>query len=82
MRIEAIDFQILEREAVQPEWRPLRTMREYPESHKARFGHQLFDGEGIQLEASPPMRACCASAQMRTSTVSYTHLTLPTIYSV
>ena len=53
MRIEAIDFQILEREAVQPEWRPLRTMREYPESHKVRFGHQLFDGEGIQLEARP-----------------------------
>ena len=28
-------------------------MREYPESHKVRFGHQLFDGDGIQLEARP-----------------------------
>ena len=53
MRIEAIDFQILESEPVEPEWRSLRTMREYTESHKVRFGHRLFDGEGIRLEARP-----------------------------
>ena len=53
MRIEAIDFQILESDPAEPEWRPLRTMREYPESHKVRFGHRLFDGEGIRLEARP-----------------------------
>ena len=42
MKIESIDFQILESEPVEPEWRPLRTMREYPGSHKVRFGH-LFN---------------------------------------
>ena len=31
MKIESIDFQILESDPVEPEWRPLRAMREYPE---------------------------------------------------
>ena len=53
MKIEAIDFQILQSDPVEPEWRPLRTMREYPDSHKVRFGHRLFEGEGIRLEARP-----------------------------
>ena len=43
MKIEAIDFQILQCDRVEPEWRPLRTMREYPDSHKVRFGHRLFE---------------------------------------
>jgi L-alanine-DL-glutamate epimerase-like enolase superfamily enzyme len=50
MKIEAIDFQILESEPVAPEWRPLRTMREYPDSHKVRFGHRLFEGEGVRMD--------------------------------
>ena len=53
MKIEAIDFQILESDPVEPEWRPLRTMREYPDSHKVRFGHKLFQGEEIRLPARP-----------------------------
>ncbi|MBS10536.1 MAG: hypothetical protein CME19_02890 [Gemmatimonadetes bacterium] len=53
MKIEAIDFQILQSEPVVPEWRPLRTMREYPEIHKVRFGHSLFEGDGIELPARP-----------------------------
>ncbi len=53
MKIEAIDFQILESDPVEPEWRPLRTMREYPDSHKVRFGHELFQGEEIRLPARP-----------------------------
>ena len=53
MKIEAIDFLILKSEPVTPEWRPLRTMREYPNAHKVRFGHQLFKGEGIRLEKQP-----------------------------
>ena len=62
MRIEAIDFHILESEPIEPEWRPLRTMREYPESHKVRFGHRLFDGESIRLEARP---ACTCILRIR-----------------
>ena len=53
MKIEAIDFQILESDPVEPEWRPLRTMREYPDSHKVRFGHELFQGEEVRLPARP-----------------------------
>ena len=53
MQIEALDFHILKSDPVEPEWRPLRTMREYPQSHKVRFGHRLFDGEGIRLDARP-----------------------------
>ena len=53
MKIESISFQILEGDPVEPEWRPLRTMREYPGSHKVRFGYRLFSGEGIRLEARP-----------------------------
>ena len=51
MKLEAIDLLILESDPVEPEWKPLRTMREYPGSHKVQFGHRLFDGEGIRLEA-------------------------------
>jgi L-alanine-DL-glutamate epimerase-like enolase superfamily enzyme len=53
MKIESIEMQILESDPVVPEWRPLRTMREYPGSHKVRFGHRLFDGDGIQQQARP-----------------------------
>lgn len=53
MKIESIQFQILESEPVAPSWRPLRTMREYPESHSVRFGHQLYDGEGVELSPRP-----------------------------
>ena len=53
MKIESISFQILEGDSVEPEWRPLRTMREYPGSHKVRFGHRLFSGEGIRLDPRP-----------------------------
>lgn len=53
MKIEAIDFLILEGDPVEPEWKPLRTMREYPGSRKVRFGHRLFSGDGIRLEARP-----------------------------
>ena len=53
MKIESIHLQILESEPIEPEWRPLRTMQEYPGSTKVRFGHGLFQGEGIRLEARP-----------------------------
>jgi len=53
VKIEAIEFEILESEPVEPEWRPLRTMREYPETHATRFGHRLFDGEGVRLDPRP-----------------------------
>lgn len=53
VKIEAIDFQILESEPVEPEWRPLRTMREYADSHSLRFGHRLFEGDGIRLDPRP-----------------------------
>ena len=53
MKIESIDFQILESDPVEPEWRPLRAMREYPGSTKVRFGHRLFSGDGIRLEPRP-----------------------------
>ena len=53
MKIESIDFLILEGDPVEPEWRPYRTMTEYPGSHKVRFGHKPFEGEGIKLTARP-----------------------------
>ncbi len=53
MKIEAIHLQILESEPLVPEWRPLRTMREYPRSRKIRFGHRPYEGEGIQLAPKP-----------------------------
>tara|TARA_B100001123_G_C15276557_1_gene1012397 strand:+ start:595 stop:1767 length:1173 start_codon:yes stop_codon:yes gene_type:complete len=53
MKIESISFQILEGDPVEPEWRPMRTMREYPGSHKVRFSYRLFNGEGLRLEARP-----------------------------
>ena len=53
MKIESIDFQILESDPVEPEWRPLRTMREYPGSTTVRFGHRLYSGDGIRLEPRP-----------------------------
>lgn len=34
MKIESILLQILKSEPVQQEWRPLRTMQEYPASRK------------------------------------------------
>jgi L-alanine-DL-glutamate epimerase-like enolase superfamily enzyme len=53
MKIESIDFQIIESDPVEPEWRPLRTMREYPGSAKVRFGHELYSGDEIRLEPRP-----------------------------
>ena len=53
MKIEAIDFLILEGDPVEPEWQPYRTMIEYPGSHTVRFGHKPFEGEGIKLGARP-----------------------------
>lgn len=63
VKIEAMDFQILESEPVEPEWRPLRTMREYPDSHGVRFGHRLFDGDGVRL---PPQPAYACLLRIRT----------------
>ena len=53
MKIEAIDFLILEGEPIEPEWTPYRTMIELPGSHTVRFGHKPFEGEGIKLPARP-----------------------------
>ena len=53
MKIEAIDFLILEGEPLEPEWTPYRTMIELPGSHTVRFGHKPFEGEGIKLPARP-----------------------------
>ena len=54
MKIEAIDFLILESEPVEPEWTPYRTMREYPDSYQVRFGHKPFEG-GVSFKSAAQM---------------------------
>ena len=53
MRIEAIRLDILESEPISFQWRPLRTMCEYPGSHKVRFAHKPFEGPGLRLDPKP-----------------------------
>lgn len=53
MRILAVQIQILESEPIEPEWRPLRRMQEYPGSRKVRFTHRPYEGPGIKLPARP-----------------------------
>ncbi len=53
MKIEALQIDIVELGSLVPEWRPLRTMQEYPGSHRVKFAHRPFEGEGISLEPRP-----------------------------
>ena len=53
MKIEAIKLHILESEPIEPEWRPLRQMAEYPGSRKIRFAHEPYQGPELRLEARP-----------------------------
>lgn len=53
MRIETVQLQILESEPIEPEWRPLRQMQEYPGSTRVRFTHRPYEGSGIKLSARP-----------------------------
>ncbi|MBI4553671.1 MAG: hypothetical protein HY710_15510 [Candidatus Latescibacteria bacterium] len=53
MRIDAIRLDIVESDPIVPEWRPLRTMREYPGTRAVRFGHQPYDGPTLQLGPRP-----------------------------
>lgn len=53
MNIEALQIDIVELGNLTPEWRPLRTMQEYPGSHRVKFSHRPFEGEGIRLEPRP-----------------------------
>ncbi len=50
MKIEALQIDIVDLGSLAPEWRPLRTMQEYPGSHRVKFTHHPFEGEGIKLE--------------------------------
>ena len=53
MKIEALQIDIVEFGSLTPEWRPLRTMQEYPGSHRVKFSHRPFEGDGIRLEPRP-----------------------------
>ena len=53
MKIEEIRIDIIESESIEPAWRPLRHMMEYPGSYRARFGHRPWQGEPVRLEPRP-----------------------------
>ncbi len=53
MKIEAIRIDIVETEPVAMEWRPLRSMQEYPDSVKVKFTHRPYEGSGIELPQRP-----------------------------
>ena len=53
MKIESIRVDIVETQPVKPEWKPLRTMQEYPGSHKVKFTHRPFSGPGLELPPRP-----------------------------
>ena len=63
MKIESIHLHILQSDPVVPEWRPLRTMREYPGARPVRFGHRPYEGPGLRL---PPRPVYTALLHLRT----------------
>jgi len=64
MKIEELRIDIVDLGELTPEWRPLRRMQEYPGSHRVKFAHRPFDGEGV---TGPPMSAYTAILRIRTS---------------
>jgi len=53
VKIEAIRVDVLESEPIPLEWKPARTMCEYPGSRKVRFAHKPFEGPGLSLDPGP-----------------------------
>ena len=53
MKIEEIRIDIIESEPIEPRWRPIRQSMEYPETYRARFAHQPYQGETLVLPARP-----------------------------
>ncbi len=64
MKIEALDILIIDTGPVVPEWRPLRTMQRYPGSHRFKFAHRPFEGEGVRL---PPQPAYASYLRLQTA---------------
>ncbi len=64
MKIEELRIDIIELGTLKPEWRPLRQMQEYPDSHRIKFAHRPFTGEGITGE---PIPAYAAILNMQTA---------------
>ena len=64
MKIESLDILILDTGPVVPEWRPLRPMQRYPGSHRFKFAHRPFEGEGVTGPAQP---AYASFLRIRTS---------------
>jgi L-alanine-DL-glutamate epimerase-like enolase superfamily enzyme len=64
MKIEALQVDIVELGSLEPEWRPLRTMQEYPGSHRVKFAHRPFEGEGL---TGPPTPAFAAILRIQTA---------------
>ena len=63
MKIEEIRIDIIESEPIEPRWRPIRQSMEYPETYRARFAHQPYQGETLML---PPRPAYGAVLRLRT----------------
>ena len=57
MKIEELRIDLVDLGALTPEWRPLRTMQEYPGGHRIKFAHRPFEGDGISLEPRPGFAA-------------------------
>lgn len=53
MKIEEIRIDIIESEPIEPRWRPIRQSMEYPETYRARFAHQPYQGQTLVLAARP-----------------------------
>ena len=64
MKIEELQIDIVELGSLAPEWRPLRQMQEYPGSHRVKFTHRPFDGEGV---TGPPTPAYAAILRIQTA---------------
>ncbi len=60
MKIEALQVDIVELGSLEPEWWPLRTMQEYPGSHRVKFAHRPFEGEGLTGPPTPAFAAIIA----------------------
>ena len=57
MKIEELRVDIIELGVLKPEWRPLRQMQEYPDSHRTKFAHRPFEGAGVTGDPTPAYAA-------------------------
>ena len=64
MKIEELQIDIVELGELAPEWRPLRQLQEYPGSHRVKFAHRPFEGEGV---SAPPAPAFAAILRIQTA---------------